>query len=86
MSSTLIWVVQSINMDDDEREQAFATEDEARADYERRTGEGEQCGLTTYRIDHVDFLGRIRTDPDINARIFNHVYDGWERIEYNEGE
>lgn len=80
-----LWIVQSINCDDDEEEQAFATEAEAREDYQRRTADGEQCGLCTMRFDGVDRMGRIRTDPDLYCRMFNHVYDGWERHEYNSG-
>lgn len=86
MGSILIWVVQSINCDDDEEEQAFATEVEARADYARRFEDGEHCSLTTQRFDRTDRYGVTRTDAEFNARIFNHVFDGWERLEYNPGE
>lgn len=85
-ASIKLWIVQSINCDDDEEEQAFATEDEARADYNQHVADGGQCSLATYRIDHTDRCGTIRTDSDIHCRIFNHIYDGFERIEYHEAE
>lgn len=81
----ILWVVQSINLDDYEVEEAFHTEAAARADYNQRVSEGEKTSLVTMRFDRTDKAGRTRTDHTIQCHIFNRRYDGWERHAFNEG-